>query len=291
MRNQNSTIEIKVNPEAICLTNLGFYKILDCFYFQKVIIHTNNPLEKHPIYQIVYYKNLIWLYPLARIPSELFTWNQRKLFFCLFGRPTAARLGLGAYLDSNYSDQSLIHFSASIHPDRLEDFELDKLLSLRPSSIEEAGKLITKLPILLSDPERYTQFDGYDYTDPLTQFYKDILIDVVVESHVAGKTFYVTEKTVRPMMLKKPFIVYASKDYLEYLHQLGFKTFNDFWDESYDGFEKRDRFERILNLLDSLALKSPEELMSIYDNMSSILDHNYNLLLSKKFKKTVEEIV
>lgn len=291
VRNQNSTVEIKVNPEAVCLHNLGFYKILDCFNFKQVVIYTSNPLERHDKYTIVYEDGLNWLDNNCAVDSRLFTWNKNKLFFCLYRRPTAARLGLSGYLNAHYPNQSLIHFSASTHIDTLEDFELDKLLSLRPASIGEVGSIIKQLPILLSSPEKYTAFNGYDYTDPLTQFYKDILIDIVVESHVTGKTFYVTEKTVRPILLKKPFIVYASKDYLDYLHQIGFKTFNEFWDESYDGFETTNRFEKILALIDSLSNKSLEELSSMYNNMSDILDHNHNLLLTRKFKRTVEEIV
>ena len=147
------------------------------------------------------------------------------------------------------------------------------------------------MPILLSSPDKYTAVNGYDYSDPLTQLYKDILIDVVVESHVEGHTFYVTEKTVRPMLLKKPFIIYASKNYLDYLHQIGFKTFNNFWNEAYDGFEKKDRFDQLLLLIDALAIKSPAELVAMYNAMTDVLDHNYNLLLSHNFKKTVTEII
>ena len=291
VRNQTQSIEIKVNPEAICLHSLGFYNILDCFEFQQVTIYTNNPLETHDKYNIVYQENLWWLNKVHPINQDLFTWNQNKLFFCLYGRPTAGRLGLSGYLNAHYPEKSLIHFSASKHDDTLKDFELDKLLSLRTDSINEIGAIIKQLPILLSSPERYTAFNGYDYSDPLTQFYKDILIDVVVESHVTGNTFYVTEKTVRPMLLKKPFIMYASKNYLDYLHQLGFKTFNNFWNETYDGFEKKDRFNQILLLIDDLVAKSPAELVAMYNDMTDVLDHNYNLLLSQNFKKTVTEIV
>jgi hypothetical protein len=137
--------------------------------------------------------------------------------------------------------------------------------------------------LYLAPPDRYTHCNGYDFSDPLTNFYQDILIDIVVESHVAGDTFYPTEKTVRPMWLKKPFIVFASKDYLEYLRQLGFKTFYNYWSEDYDGYEGRDRYVKILELIASLAKKSSAELEEMYQDMQLILEHNYNLLLTQSY--------
>jgi hypothetical protein len=288
--NQNSVVDLKVNPEAICLQNLGVYDLLDCFKFQQVNLYTNNPLEKHFKYNILYKENYVWFDQQMPIDKTLHVWNQQKIFYCLFGRPTAGRLGLASYLLEHHAQQSLIHFSAVTDVDNLEQFELNKLLSYRQQSIGEAGKLINQLPLLLSGPERYTAFNGYDYTDPLTNFYRDIFVDIVVESHVAGKTFYATEKTVRPMLLKKPFIVFASKDYLDYLHQMGFLTFYEFWSEHYDGFEGRDRFGLILDLLDSLATKSLSELNSMYNSMQHILNHNYDLIINGKFKKQIQEI-
>ena len=58
--NQNKDITLTVNPEAICLDNLGLFKILDCFQFKSVTIHTWNPLEKHSDYSIKYNRSSFW---------------------------------------------------------------------------------------------------------------------------------------------------------------------------------------------------------------------------------------
>lgn len=287
---QGDTIDLKIEPEAVCLHNLGLYDILDSFSFKQVNIHTNNPLEKHHRYNIILQENYSWFNKTPPINSTFYSWNQKKIFYCLFGRPTAGRLGLATHLLEHHAGLSLIHFSAVTNDDNLEQFELNKLLTYRLQSIQEVGKLIDKLPLLLSDPDRYTAFNGYDYSDPLTAFYQDILIDLVVESHVAGKTFYATEKTVRPMLLKKPFMVFASRNYLDYLHQMGFKTFCEFWNENYDGFEGRDRFCMMLDLIDSLASKPRNDLIAMYHAMQPVLEHNYNLLINKNFSTTIQEI-
>ena len=92
------------------------------------------------------------------------------------------------------------------------------------------------------------------------------------------------------MLLKKPMIVMASKNYLAYLRQLGFRTFADFWDEDYDGYEGADRYVRILDLIDSLAQRSIMDLEKMYWDMQYTLDHNYNLLMTQQYNRRIREI-
>lgn len=291
-KNQKKHITIRMNPEAICLDNLGLYDLLDCFDFAQVDLYTENPLESHKTYNIIVKNRSPWLLKKEIIDEKLHCWNNKKIFFCLFGRPTASRLGIAAHLYSNYNTISHLHFSAKTTDGNLIQFELDKLLQYHITSIKPVGELINNLPLLLSSPDRYTAFNGYYYDDPLTDFYQDILIDIVVESHVAGNTFYPTEKTTRPMWLKKPFITFASKDYLCYLRQMGFRTFSDFWDEDYDGYQGRDRYLRILQLIDNLSNKSISELNDMYCSMQYTLDHNYNLLQTQSYDvNKIEKII
>lgn len=287
--NQNKSIDIIIYPEAVCLNTLGVYNLLDLFGFERVNIYTYNPFEQHNKYNIIFQSNF-WFTKHETIDASLHTWNLKKKFFCFYHRPTASRLGLAGYLYNNHYESSLIHFSASLDVDNLVQFELDKLLSYRSASVQEAGQLITHLPLLLSSSDRYTYNQGYYFDDPLTNFYQDILIDVVVESHVLGTTFFPTEKTTRPMWLKKPFIIFGSKNYLDYLHQMGFRTFSDFWNEDYDGYEGPDRFNRIIKLLDQLSNKSNEELEQMYLDMTYTLDYNYKLLIEQTYNTQLERL-
>lgn len=284
--NQNSSIELDINPEAICLTNLGLYDLLDQFAFTSVTIHTWNPLEQHPKYKIKCKSNNFWFDRTADIDPSLHDWDLSKRFLCFYHRPTAPRLALAAHLWNNYLDTSLIHFSTT----NSVDFELDKLLQWNVQTASDAGKMLPYLPLLQGSTDGYTKFDGYYYTDALTSLYRSILVDVVVESHVAGKTFFPTEKTVRPILLKKPFVVFGSRDYLAYLRQMGFRTFGDFWDEEYDGYEAADRLVKIKSLLNNLASMSISKLEAMYWDMKYTLDHNYNLLMSKKYNKQIKAI-
>lgn len=281
-KNQGNDIVIRLFPEAVCLQTLGVYQILENFTFSSVTIETYNPFETHKVYKINYLKNF-WFEQKQTVDPLLHDWNQNKKFFCFYHRPTAGRLGLASYLDQNFKKDTLIHFSANKEIDNLNQFELDKLLSYDVVSIANAGKFVQSLPRLLSSPDRYTHCNGYYYDDPLTNFYKEILVDIVVESHVSGKTFFPTEKTLRPMWLKKPFIVFGTKNFLAYLRQMGFRTFGDFWDESYDGYETKDRYKKILTLLNELSKKTRQDLETMYWDMQYSLEHNFNLLQQQNY--------
>jgi hypothetical protein len=93
------------------------------------------------------------------------------------------------------------------------------------------------------------------------------------------------------MLLKKPMIVMGSQDFLGYLRQMGFKTFNDFWDEDYDGYAEHNRYQKILDLTDQIAQYSKDVLEDMYRKMQPVLDHNYNLLMSRSYNTAITKIV
>jgi hypothetical protein len=296
--NQHNSIELDIVSEAIDLENLGVYKLLDLFEFEQVIINTWNPLEKHSRYKIKFQGSTFWftkndlngLRYVVDIDPNLHYWDQKKTFMCLYHRPTAGRLGLAGHLYQNYIDQSIIHFSVDTNINSLMNFEFDKLLSYDVDSVVPAANLLKSLPILQSSRERHTKYNGYDYADPLTALYKSILVDIVGETHVLGETFFPTDKTTRPMLLKKPFISFASRDHMAYLRQMGFQTFHDFWDEDYDGFETRDRLLKMHQVIADIANRPVNELVDMYKQMQPILDHNYNLLMSQSYNTTITKI-
>lgn len=289
-KNSKDAMQLTVDPEAICLGSLGVYDLLGMFGAQDVEIITGNPLEHHERYHVKVKKNG-WFYQQPKINVNQHQWNGRKTFYALYSRPTAARLALASKLFYDYAEQSHVHFSAWTCADNLSQFELDKLLHYDVASTSRAGNLLQHLPLLLSDPGRYTATQGYDYQDPLTDLYQDILVDVVVESHVLGETFYPTEKTLRSMWLKKPFLMFASRDYLAYLRQMGFQTFFEFWSEDYDGYETRERLLRILDTIDYIARLSSRDRHKIYQVMQPVLEHNYTLLTQRKFSTEITKIV
>ena len=93
--------------------------------------------------------------------------------------------------------------------------------------------------------------DQWDLTkrtrQSLLNFYDQFQIEIVCETMTQGETFFPTEKTVRPIMGCRPMLVVSSKHFLSNLKKLGFRTWNDLWNEEYDQLEGASRWAAIKN--------------------------------------------
>jgi hypothetical protein len=113
----------------------------------------------------------------------------------------------------------------------------------------------------------------------IEQFYRDVFCEVISETRFAQPTANFSEKVFQCMAYKKPFILAAPYQTLKYLRELGFKTFGDFWDESYDEeINNEQRLRKLLGVIEYIDSKSIEELQEMYKKMSEIVEHNYKLM-------------
>jgi hypothetical protein len=154
------------------------------------------------------------------------------------------------------------------------------------SKIPQGGRIYE---YLLNNVETYTQ-KGYEldanleenqaFSFPMT-FYYNTLISVVTETETEKDCVFFSEKIFKPIVALHPFIVISNKNFLKELKELGYKTFSDFWDESYDEIDdETQRFNAILKLIEDLNKKPIEELKNMYFNMIPILEHNHKLFFT-----------
>lgn len=84
-----------------------------------------------------------------------------------------------------------------------------------------------------------------------------------------------SEKIINAMVCLRPFILVSTAGSLKYIKQLGFKTFDQWWDESYDDEQDHEkRILKILNVIDYIDTFSVDELREMYLSMNNILQHN-----------------
>jgi hypothetical protein len=295
--NQKQNIFISTNEEGCCLKSIGLYEILDLFEFKSVTIETNNILETHDRYNIVGSK-FFKFFQTTSTYTEYHYWNKEKIFGAFYNRPIWHRIGLASELTHEYNDNSLINFRANPHDDDARQFfELQRLFEVAPESGKKFFQVADKFPVQLESTDGYTLgATTKQHTDQLCHFYPNIFVDIVAETFVNGETFFATEKTIRPMLLKKPFIIMGPKNFLIHLRQLGFKTFYEFWNEDYDGFDNRFRrqanfkYQKILQVIEFLNSKSKNELEDMYNSMQHILDHNHNLLITQTYNKNITHV-
>lgn len=104
--------------------------------------------------------------------------------------------------------------------------------------------------------------------------YNDFFIEIVCETYFTGETFFPTEKIWRPILLKTPFIVQGPRHFLKRLKDLGFKTFDHWWDEGYDYDPSDWSVFEIIKLLDHISKWPLETMLEMYKSMDEVLEHN-----------------
>lgn len=102
--------------------------------------------------------------------------------------------------------------------------------------------------------------------------------NIVTESQCNPRMIHITEKIDKCFSALQPFILVAGPYYIKSLHELGFKTFDRWWDESYDleeNYEKR--MVKINDIIEEVSNFSLEHCQKIYKEMKYVLNHNYEL--------------
>jgi hypothetical protein len=271
-------------------------------------VHTcDYDVEKHyPFYNEymtfiaddLFVKTAIPVYPDVVEPQNTFN----KKFMCLNWRYTQHRHLTAAYvakLDSYCSwyyraDPYLISTSvwtdalawANINIDNFNKFlmGMEHLNRNAPLNVD----LKIKEPVNITHPYFMQHFPNgviYDANrasiddgknNSLEPFYRNIFCDIVTESRFAQPTGNYSEKVFHPMYYHKPFVMVGPPKTLEYLKRDGFKTFSDFWDESYDDeYDHEKRLFKIFKVIDYIDSKSIDELHEMYNQMIPILKHNF----------------
>jgi hypothetical protein len=111
------------------------------------------------------------------------------------------------------------------------------------------------------------------------------LLHVVTETVYHGKKLHLTEKSFKPIVMQQPFVLVSCQGSLEYLRSYGFKTFSDFWDESYDEADDSTRILKIGKLLSDLDSLSTHEKQHLQQALVKTVEHNFNWFYSQEFEQ------
>lgn len=139
----------------------------------------------------------------------------------------------------------------------------------------------------IQDQYREPEISAAEVAHSLLEHYHRFNIELVCETYTLGDTFFPTEKTARPIVGDRPFIVYGPKHYLNNLQQQGFRTFANIWDESYDQLEGVARWQAMSELITTLANMPSHVFQDTIDRARGITQHN-KIVLGKNisdFKK------
>ena len=108
--------------------------------------------------------------------------------------------------------------------------------------------------------DQFTTPESYaDTNRSLLNHYGRFAIEIVCETYTMGNTFFPTEKIIRPIMACKPMLVHGPQYFLARLRTMGFQTYHDLWDESYDLYQGAERWQAIQKVMQSINEKTTDE--------------------------------
>jgi hypothetical protein len=307
-------------PEGSCCEALGLYRLLDDFCQStgypksNITIMTANMLEHHSEYHIK--KQSEYWYEIGEHKNWLqsnninVTTNITKHFANFTSRSNWARLWLATIINKKFSHTTLqtYHYDPQRENYNLNGYlGLDDLFRFGCDIVPDAATFLIDCPKtididFLKTCDTSNSFfqhaqSYYPIQYPanlnLLQYYSDIFVDVFTEANVSGNCFLATEKTWRPIIAQRPFIVLSNVGFLENLKKLGFKTFNKYWDEQYDSYSDGGRITQIETVLDTISSWPIEHCKEILEDMQPILKHNfecYNQLTTDQISKIFDGI-
>lgn len=284
-------VEISTNNEGICLDRVKFYDLLDytCAKFNidksKVIIRTNNLLEKHEFYNIKTFHNHWFKITQNNILNNYnpIKEGNLKTIGCFVGKINWNRIILLAYLNENFKEQSLLTCHYRKDDAQKRQSELTELNFYAADELITCVKFLEQCPMIVNETFSTYMIGPPEHLNILNEYYR-FFAELVIETYVMGNTFFPTEKTLRPIIAKTPFIAMGPKNYLANLKKMGFKTFNRWWNEDYDNYEGTPRINEIKKVVATIMTWPQEKMQQVLIEMEEILNHNRTLYLETTYE-------
>ena len=128
------------------------------------------------------------------------------------------------------------------------------------------------------DANNYPQY-GMDQ-DLYEKPYNDSVYSLVSETNDNDTDVFMTEKIWKPIIAQHVFIVHGNHLYLQKLREMGFKTFGNYFDESYDlEIDRNKKINAIVNLCKDRKFRDWQDL---YLQTIALRQHNYDTFFNKE---------
>lgn len=113
------------------------------------------------------------------------------------------------------------------------------------------------------------------------QVFNDTAYSIVAETDHDNTLSFFSEKTAKPMIARRLFVVFTGYKFLHNLRNLGFKTFGNVIDESYDLiFDDNERYAAAFEQVKKLCAMDQAE---VYDAIKDTVEHNFNIVMNRNW--------
>lgn len=288
--NEKLNLKTKEGPSFI---ECRLYELLDeiCDFYNydksNISIESNNWNEYHAEYNV---RRAPFHYELSYFDKEndqLTEYSNEKFYGMFIGRANKNRIR-SLILSKRTKIPCITSFTDDINPpilDRLID--IGNLLYQTDTTFQEINEIkpYSEIEEVINPPPIISPENSYGEIWKNT--YQKIAIEIVNETILYPNSFYITEKTMRPIYYKRPFIMIAAPGFLDNLRSLGFKTFDNLIPNHATAENNPDEaFSKIKYLYSRYTGK---EILQICQDQ---LNHNYQLLieLGKQHKEISQSL-
>ena len=237
----------------------------------------NTPLAHSPVHKFYdWLTTTVHFYRNVR-PSTLdilTPYSPKPLMFdVLLGRKKIHRKFAYDYIEShNLMDKNIVTYLDSVNNCNLANTTSDKWIW------EKDGLEINQN--IEWTVERFPYYGhrmSISQVIPLT-IYNQTAYSIVAETNWENYYSFYTEKTVKPIIGRRLFVMLAGQFHLRNLRNIGFKTFDTIIDETYDNTEDNTaRFGQAMDQVRYLCNQPQEEIL---DKIKPIVDHNFTVMMS-----------
>ena len=183
----------------------------------------------------------------------------------------------GMVNNSCLKDKVIMNFRSYTNPNSNSDFFLDEDgIEHLPYDENSNFKFHSTRPIKI-----YGYINTVANVLPI-KIWKQTAYSVVAETAVSNYISLLSEKTYKPMLGRRLFIMFAGQYYLRNLRSLGFKTFGEIIDETYDTVE--DPYVRWALAFNQLVWLETQPQDKIFEQIKHITEHNFQLMLDLNWR-------
>ena len=113
--------------------------------------------------------------------------------------------------------------------------------------------------------------------------YNETAYSIVAETDADNTLSFFSEKTAKPLIARRAFVVFTGYKFLANLRELGFQTFGAVIDESYDDiFNSRERYKAAFEQVKKLCALDQTQVLK---TLEPVLEHNHHHIMNTDWTK------
>ena len=160
----------------------------------------------------------------------------------------------------------------------------DRVQTHEPELIPHKDLIVNMPPLYLDTYDMH--INQVNLTESTDSYYTDTYFSVVTETNFYkeyGPGLFLSEKVFKPVNKKHPFLVLGRPYTIKKFTEIGYTSFSDIIDESYDSeIDDTKRMRMVIEETKRLCNLSDDELKNFLSKAKEITEYNHQLLKDKK---------